>query len=201
MAEQRPNVTALLADVSSGSEGAWNRLLKVVYRELHAMAHSAMRRERPGHTLQTTALVNEAYMRLVHGSDQGWENRSYFFSVAATAMRRILVDSARSRKAVKRGEGQRPLPLDEMDGAEPQSAAGGALFDDLEALDRALDRLGSQPVHKRKCTIVELRFFVGLTVEQTAEVLGLSAATVARDWEFTRAWLQRDMERAGGDDG
>jgi len=198
MAEQRANVTALLADASSGNQGAWNRLLKVVYRELHAMAHRAMRKERPGHTLQTTALVNEAYMRLVGGSDQGWENRSYFFSVAATAMRRILVDRARSRKAVKRGKGRRLLSLDDVNGVEPEKAEAGALFDDLEALDRALDKLGSRPVHKRKCTIVELRFFVGLTVEQTAEVLGLSTATIARDWEFTRAWLHREME--GADD-
>ncbi len=191
------DVTALLSGISAGKEDAWNRLLSVVYRELHAMAHSAMRQERPGHTLQTTALVHEAYMRLVQGHDASFENRAHFFSVAARAMRRILVDRARSRKAVKRGKGEQPLPLDKVEPGDGQAGAPQNLFEDLDALDRALDKLGEQPAHKRKCTVVELRFFVGLTHEQTADVLGVSMATVARDWEFTRAWLFREMKLTG----
>jgi len=197
MSRTPEDVTALLSGISSGKEDAWNKLLAVVYRELHAMAHSAMRQERPGHTLQTTALVHEAYMRLVQGHDAGFENRAHFFSVAARAMRRILVDRARSRKAVKRGKGEKPLPLDKVDAGDGGADAPENLFEDLDALDRALDKLGAQTVHKRKCTVVELRFFVGLTHEQTADVLGVSMATVARDWEFTRAWLFREMKQTG----
>ena len=191
------DVTALLSGISAGKEDAWNRLLSVVYRELHAMAHSAMRQERPGHTLQTTALVHEAYMRLVQDQDSSFENRAHFFSVAARAMRRILVDRARSRKAAKRGSGAKPLPLDKVQAGDGAAAAPENLFEDLDALDRALDKLGAQGVHKRKCTVVELRFFVGLTHEQTADVLGVSLATVARDWEFTRAWLSRELKETG----
>lgn len=191
------DVTALLSGISAGKDDAWNKLLSVVYRELHAMAHSAMRQERPGNTLQTTALVHEAYMRLVQGHDASFENRAHFFSVAARAMRRILVDRARSRKAVKRGKGEKPLPLDKVEVGGGQATAPENLFEDLDALDRALDKLGEQAAHKRKCTVVELRFFVGLTHEQTADVLGVSMATVARDWEFTRAWLFREMKLTG----
>ncbi len=194
MPDHPEDVTTLLLGVSAGDENAWNRLLSVVYRELHTMAHSAMKGEPSGHTLQTTALVNEAYLRLVRDRDRGWENRAHFFSVAARAMRRILVDKARMRRAIKRGEGRRPLSLDAT--GKPLSDCQD-LFDDLEALDRALDKLGAQPAHKRKCTLVELRFFVGLNMNQTAEVLGVSPATAARDWEFTRAWLFREVEKGG----
>jgi len=159
------------------------------------MAHKAMNREKPGHTLQTTALVNEAYMRLVRDKKEGWKNRAHFFSVAARAMRRILVDKARSKKAAKRGKGLGRVPLDEAQGKGAKPSAEGDPFDDLEALDRALEELGSLPDHGRKLTVVELRFFVGLTVEQTAEVLDISPATVKRDFEFTRAWLRRAMSR------
>jgi RNA polymerase sigma-70 factor, ECF subfamily len=200
MPSSADDVTALLAGISAGNNASWNRLLAVVYRELHSLAHSAMRREKPGNTLQTTALVNEAYMRLVRSGDRGWENRAYFFSVAARAMRRILVDRARSKKAVKRGSGQRPASLDVIPGHEPHSEATPGIFEDLEALDKALSKLGALPAHKRKCTMVELRFFVGLTVDQTAEVLDVSPATIARDWEFTRAWLCCEIEKADSHD-
>lgn len=191
------DVTSLLDDVSAGDHDAWNRLLAIVYRELHFMAHKEMSRERPNHTLQTTALVHEAYIRLVEGRDERWENRAHFFSVAANAMRRILVDKARSRNAAKRGQGRRPVSLDRADGMAGAGANPDNLFEDIESLDKALDRLAEEEQHRRKCTVVELRYFVGLTHEQTADVLGLSMATVARDWEFARAWLCSEMEKTG----
>jgi RNA polymerase sigma-70 factor, ECF subfamily len=187
------DVTALLADISTGDQGSWNRLLAVVYRELHAMAHKAMRGERPGHTLQTTALVNEAYMRLVRNRKEGWKNRVHFFSVAARAMRRILVDKARAHRTAKRGHGRQRIPLTRADGADAKPGVATDPFEDIEALDKALDAFEKDHEHERKCTVVELRFFVGLTLEQTAEILDLSLATVKRDWEFARAWLRRHM--------
>jgi RNA polymerase sigma factor (TIGR02999 family) len=132
-------------------------------------------------------------MRLVQNKDERWQNRRHFFSTAATAMRRILVDEARRRKTAKRGSGRTPVTLDELKLVDPDSGADP--LENLEALDKALDRLGSQVEHERKCTVVELRFFVGLSLEQTAEVLDVSIATVKRDWEFTRAWLSREMLR------
>jgi RNA polymerase sigma-70 factor (ECF subfamily) len=187
------DVTALLHSFSDGNQDAKQKLFSVVYKKLHNLAHSAMRKERPDHTLQTTALVHEAYMRLVQNRDERWQNRRHFFSTAATAMRRILVDEARRRKSAKRGSGKSPVTLDGLNLLDPDSGADP--LENLETLDKALDRLGSQPEHERKCTVVELRFFVGLSLEQTAEVLDVSMATVKRDWEFTRAWLSREMLR------
>jgi len=194
MIEPSRDVTTLLAEVSAGNTDAWDALLKVVYRELHSMAHVAMRQERRGQTLQTTALVNEAYLRLVRDKGERWRNRGHFFSVAAKAMRHILVDRYRAMKAAKRGGGQHPLSLEQLDESQQELECVQNPFNDWEALDKALNKLGEHACHRRKCTIVELRFFVGLTHTETAEVLDVSAATVKRDWEFTRAWLRREME-------
>lgn len=195
MSASHEDVTLLLKAALDGDRSAGEKLFAAVYRELHALAHSTMRKERPDHTLQTTALVHEAYIRLVQDPDGGWENRAHFFSTAARAMRRILVDEARRRKALKRGRGHSPVPLDALQEAVEKSTKSKDLVENMEALDKALDLLGEQPSGKRKCTVVELRFFVGLTLEQTAEVLGISKATVKRDWEFTRAWLRREINR------
>jgi RNA polymerase sigma-70 factor (ECF subfamily) len=198
MSEPLENVTALLNDVSDGNEAAWNRLLAVVYHELHTMARGTMRRARPGQTLQTTALVHEAYMRLVKDKQERWNNRSHFFGVAAKAMRQILVDKFRRWKAAKRGKGQDAVPLDLVEGFIQESDDRVMRFHNMEALDRALTKLEAQPEYKRKCTVVELRYFVGLTYKETAEVLGVSLATVTRDWEFTRAWLFQELSGADG---
>lgn len=195
MSASYEDVTLLLKAAMDGDRSAGEKLFAAVYRELHALAHSTMRKERPDHTLQTTALVHEAYIRLVQDPDGGWENRAHFFSTAARAMRCILVDEARRRKALKRGSGHSPVPLDALQEAVQKSTKSKDLVENMEALDKALDLLGEQSSGKRKCTVVELRFFVGLTLEQTAEVLGISKATVKRDWEFTRAWLRREINR------
>jgi len=191
------DVTVLLSELSSGNNEAWNKLLSLVYKELHAIAHGAMRKEHPGQTLQTTALVNEAFLRLVKDSGDHWENRRHFFRVAARAMRHILVDKYRSMKTAKRGEGKRPISFDDLDFQSIKMDGPENLLRDLEALNRALDKLGANDKHQRKCTIVELRYFVGLTLKQTADVLGVSEVTVSRDWEFTRAWLHREMTGTG----
>jgi len=154
-----------------------------------------MRKERRDHTLQTTALVHEAYIRLVKDKDERWKNRAHFFSAAASAMRRILVDTARGRKAAKRLGGKERVPLHKADGFDQRITTLQDRFEDLEALDKALCKLGSEVGNKRKCTMVELRFFVGLTLEQTAEVTGVSMATIKRDWRYTRAWLLKEMGR------
>jgi RNA polymerase sigma factor (TIGR02999 family) len=199
MSAHEQEVTALLADISAGKEAAWDRLLELVYQELHTLAHGALQKGRPGPTVQTTALVNEAFLRLVRDRQERWSNRTHFFSVAARAMRQILVDEFRRRKAAKREERSRRVPLEAVDLPVTQGEGPEALLADLDALDRALDELGKQERHRRKCTVVELRFFVGLTFKETAEVLGVSMATVTRDWEFTRAWLLRHMSTAEND--
>jgi RNA polymerase sigma factor (TIGR02999 family) len=193
MSDPSKDVTALLTDVSAGKEAAWNRLLSVVYQELRALAHGAMRKARPGQTLQTTALVHEVYLRLVRDKEERWKNRTHFFSVAAKAMRQILVDKYRSWKALKRGQGQGALSLNEVEGWVHELGKEQTMLHDLEALDEALNKLESRPKNQRKCTIVELRFFVGLTYKEIAEVLGVSMATVTRDWEFTKAWLFQEL--------
>lgn len=161
------------------------------------MAHAAVIHEKDGHAIQTTSLVHEAYLRMVKSRDTGWENRAHFFGVAARAMRRILVEKARARKTAKRSSGKQPLPFDDMRDRPGGDSGTADIFDDLETLDKALVRLASVPRHKRKCTVVELRFFVGLSHEETAEVMGISQATVARDWEFARAWLNREVRKSG----
>jgi RNA polymerase sigma-70 factor, ECF subfamily len=178
-------VTDLLIAWSDGDQSALERLMPLVYSELRRMAGRYMKGERPGHTLQATALVNEAYMRLVEIRRVRWQNRAQFFALAARSMRRILVDSARARRSQKRGGGVQTIVLDEaLVIAEEPDAALVALDDSLDAL-KALDA--------RKAQVVELRYFGGLSVAETAEVLKVSPETVMRDWDFAKAWLSREM--------
>jgi len=187
MATSSPNaVTELLLDWSKGDKAAVDKLMPLVYDELRRLAHYYMGRERSGHTLQTTALVNEAYLRLIDQTRVQWQNRAHFFGIASQLMRRILVDYARSRRYAKRGGGARHVPLEE---AAPVVSSSRAA--EVVALDDALTALAE--VDERKSRIVELRFFGGLSIEETAEVLGLSPGTVMRDWTLAKAWLHRYM--------
>ena len=181
------NVTMLLKQLRSGNKNAAAELIPLLYGELRRMASHYMRRERPGHTLQATALIHEAYLRLVDQKDVEWQNRSHFFGVAAQQMRRILVDYARAHQAAKRGGPVPKLSLDEAL-AIPEKRVG-----DLLELDEALARLAS--IDSRQVEIIELRFFGGLSVEETAEVLDISPATVKREWTTAKAWLSREIQR------
>jgi RNA polymerase sigma factor (TIGR02999 family) len=183
------DVTSLLIAWGEGDESALARLVPRVYAELHRLAHYHLRGERRAHTLQTTALVHEAYLRLVDTRRVRWESRAHFLGVAAQAMRRILVDAARARGARKRGGGAAPLPLDE---ALPSISERGR---SLVALDGALTALAK--VDPRKSRVVELRYFAGLSVEETAAVLRVSRETVHRDWRVAKAWLLREMSGTG----
>ena len=178
-------VTQLLCMWSGGDRAALESLMEAVYAELRRLAHSYLRRERPGHTLQSTALVHEAYLRLIDQKNVTWQNRAHFFGIAASMMRRILVDHARSRQASKRGKGVSLLVLDEA------IAGSGPRDLNLVALDRALDSLAE--IDPQQSRIVELRFFAGLSIEDTAEVLKISPATVKREWAMAKAWLYREM--------
>ena len=181
-------ITQMLREWNSGNPQALDNLLPLVYDELHRQARNYLRKERPGHTLQTTALINEVYLKLVDRRDVSWENRSHFFAVAAVAMRRILVDYARAKHSEKRGGDNIKLSLaDAMSVATPENSV------DLIALDEALTRLGERD--ERQVRVVELKYFSGLSLEETAEALGTSRATVARDWEMARAWLHRELTR------
>jgi RNA polymerase sigma-70 factor (ECF subfamily) len=177
-------VSTLLRAWSDGDRGALERLTPIVYNELRRLAQHYMSRERTGHTLQATALVNEAYLRLVDYKRMHWQNRAHFFAVSAQLMRRILVDHAR-RNNLKRGAGVQHVPINDV------AVIGGSRPADLVALDDALRALAC--IDSRKAHVVELRFFGGLSVEETAEVLKVSAVTVARDWGTARAWLYREM--------
>lgn len=185
-----PDVTQLLAQWSSGDQAALEKLLPLVYGELRRLASAYLRRERSNHTLQSTALVHEAFMRMVHQQDVQWKNRAHFFAIAAQMIRRILVDYARSQHAEKRGSGAVKLALDEAM-AVPQSPATDV---DLLGLNDALDRLAE--MDERQSRIVELRFFAGLSIEETAEVMSLSPASIKREWSTARAWLFREMTRS-----
>jgi RNA polymerase sigma factor (TIGR02999 family) len=183
------DVTQLLAEATDGDRRAVDQLLPLVYDELRRLAEGLMVRERAGHTLQPTALVHEVYMKLVDQTRARWENRAHFLAVAAQAIRRILVDHARTHRRLKRGGEQTMLALDEGVVGSYQRTV------DLVALDEALDDLARHS--SQQARIVELRFFSGLTIEETAAVLGVSTATVERDWRYARARLFR---RLGGDD-
>ena len=178
-------VTQLLVAWSNGDKAALDQLMPLVHRELHRLARRRLGRESAGHTLQTTALVNEAYLRLVGQKEAQWQNRAHFFAIAAQMMRRILVDYARSRHYAKRGGGAQKVSFDEM------MAVSGGRAADVVALDEALTTLGE--LDQRKSKMVELRFFGGLSIEETAEVLGVSPGTIRRDWTLTKAWLQREI--------
>jgi RNA polymerase sigma-70 factor (ECF subfamily) len=182
------DLTELLLAWRRGDDDALTRLTPLVYDELHRLARAYMSRERPGHPLQATALVNEAYLRLTDSSRVQWQNRAHFLAVAAQLMRRVLVDFARTRQSQKRGRDWRQVTLDEglIVGGEPNV--------DLLALDQALGRLGL--LDPRKVQVVEMRFFGGLSLEDTAEVLGVSPDTVGRDWSAAKAWLLRELTRA-----
>jgi RNA polymerase sigma-70 factor (ECF subfamily) len=179
-------VTQLLRAWSEGDDQALAKLTPLVYRELHRIAHRYMRQERSNHTLQTTALINEAYVRLIDWKSARWQNRAQFFGVAATLMRRILVDFARSRKYAKRGGGARAtVSLDEAAAVSRDRAR------EILSLDEALQSLAV--IDPRKSQIVELRFFGGLSLEETAEVLSVSSRTVLREWDLAKAWLNREL--------
>jgi RNA polymerase sigma factor (TIGR02999 family) len=178
-------ITRLLQGWSDGDEQALAKLTPVLYKELHRMAHRYMRQERPGHTLQTTALINEAYLRLIGWKNVRWQNRAQFFGVSAQLMRKILVDFARSRNYAKRGSGARVVSLEDVP-VVPRDRAR-----DILALDDALQRLAD--IDPRKSQIVELRFFGGLSLEETAEVLKVSSRTIRREWDLAKAWISRQM--------
>lgn len=178
-------VTQLLIDWSNGNQAALDKLMPLVYQELHRLAHQYMSRERPGHTLQTSALVNEAYLRLVDQRDVRWQNRAHFFAIAARLMRRILVDYVRNRRYAKRGGDARHVSLDEAVIVSQERAA------DVIAVDDALKTLSA--IDQRKSQIVELRFFGGLSIEDTAEVLAVSPGTVMREWTLAKAWIRREI--------
>ena len=185
-------VTGLLLAWSEGEQAAFEKLVPLVYAELRRVAHRYMGRERPGHSLQTTALVNEAYLRLIDARRVRWQNRAHFFAVSAQLMRRILVDFARSRQYLKRGGGAQKVSFDE--GLVVSNEQG----QDLVALDDALKALAA--IDGRKSQVVELRFFGGLSVAETAEVLKVSPDTVLRDWRLAKVWLAREMRKAAAYD-
>jgi RNA polymerase sigma factor (TIGR02999 family) len=184
--DNAPDVTGMLRAWAQGSPGADEELLRAVYQELRRQAQRAMRREASEHTLQATALVHEAYLRLAEQRPSAWQNRSQFFGIAAQMMRRILVDHARARLADKRGGGATAVTLDES-----SAASSDADPVDVLALHDALDRLAALDAQQAK--VVELRYFGGMSIDETAEALGISAATVKREWAVARAWLAREL--------
>lgn len=188
------DVTLLLQELGAGHSDAGERLLPLVYDELRQLARGYMSRERSDHTLQPTALVHEAYLRLVDQREVAWKNRAHFLAIAARAMRRVLLDHARSHKAEKRGGGRKETFVEGALAGKTGEGSGGTGTLDILALDQALDRLAA--FDPRGLRVVELRYFAGLDVEETAEVLGLSTATVKRDWRDARAWLRRELELA-----
>ena len=191
--ESAGEITRLLQGWRDGDRKALDALVPIVYKELHRIAHFQLRQERPDHTLQSAALVNEAYVRMVGLRPPQWESRSHFFAIAAQQMRQILVDYARRHRAGKRGGGEETLSLEDT----TMLVSGKNNDVDVVALDDALNALAG--VDTRKAQVVELRFFGGLNFDETAEVLKVSAATVARDWSTARAWLHREMSRDNSD--
>jgi RNA polymerase sigma-70 factor, ECF subfamily len=185
----RQEVTQLLGDWSGGNERALEKLIPLVQPELHRLAHYYMSRERAGHTLQTTALLNEAYLQLTDKTQPQWQNRTHFMAVAAQLMRRIMVDHARARHALKRGAGAIRVTLDEAALVTEERA------EELLALDEALEKLAE--FDRRRCEIVEMRYFGGLTVEEIAEVLKVHPNTVMRDWKAAKAWLYAELTTEG----
>lgn len=187
------DITGLLAAWSQGDRAALDRLIPLVHDELRRLAHARMLGESPGHPLQTTALVNEAYLRLAGITHVRWQNRVHFLAMAAQAMRRVLVEVARARRAQKRGGAVRLVALSEV---EPAAATPAI---DVEALDEALEALAR--TDPRKARVVELRYFGGLTVEETGAALGISPETVLRDWKVARLWLIRELRASGSPQG
>jgi len=187
LSQSTDNVTKLLLDLSGGDRSAVDLLLPVIYDELRKLAANYLRRERPDHTLQPTALVHEAYLHLVDQTRVNWQNRAHFFGVAAQIMRRLLIDHARKHNAEKRGQDYEKLSLDEnIDRSVERSG-------DLIALDDALNALAS--FDEQKARLVELRYFGGLSIEETADVLGVTPTTVKRHWRLAKAWLYGELQR------
>ncbi len=193
--ESAGEITTLLQGWRDGDRKALDALVPIVYKELHRIAHFQLRRERPDHTLQSAALVNEAYVRMVGLRPPQWEGRSHFFAIAAQQMRQILVDYARRHRARKRGGGDETLSLEDTTSLVSEKNKKKDV--DVVVLDDALNALAG--IDARKAQVVELRFFGGLNFDETAEVLKVSAATVARDWSTARAWLHREMTRESSD--
>ncbi len=189
MPDTRDDITRLLVDLGRGDERAVDRLLPLIYEELRRMAHHYMVRERAEHTLDTTALVHEAYLKLVDQRAVDWRNRSHFFAIASMAMRRILVNYAKMRSRRKRGGGAVPVSIENAPELQlvAEERAG-----ELIALDEALEMLSQ--INERAGHVVECRFFGGLSIEETAEALGVSPMTVKRDWQFAKAWLRREID-------
>lgn len=179
------SITSLLAAWNEGKEEALNDLMPMVERELRRIAHNYMRRESPNHTLQTTALVNEAYLKLAKDQNLQWENRAHFFALSAQVMRRLLINHARDRKADKRGNGADHVNIEDVFILSPEKS------DELLALDEALERLAQ--FDRMKSRIVELRYFSGLTIEETAEVLSIAPITVSVQWRAAKAWLGKEI--------
>ena len=191
MQPRSPDVTALLMELTNGNREAASELMPIVYDELRKLAGRYMRRERTDHTLQATALLHEAYLKLVQQQEANWQSRAHFFGIAAQVMRHILIDHARGHTSEKRGGGKRPVPLEEALIFTPEKSL------ELLRLDESLQRLAE--LDPRQGRVVELRFFGGLTVEETADVLGVSPKTVKREWSMAKAWLHGDMKRSHGD--
>ncbi|HEV8428036.1 MAG TPA: sigma-70 family RNA polymerase sigma factor [Pyrinomonadaceae bacterium] len=185
MPKEAENITDLLVSYSRGDKESLDKLMPIVYDELRRQAARYLRRELPGHTLQTTALIHEAYVRLVDQRNVQWQNRAHFFGIAAQMMRRILVDHARTKKRAKRGGSHIKVSLDDANIAVRSQDL------DVVAVDEALSRLAK--IDEQQSRVVELRFFSGLTVEETAEVIHISPATVKRDWSMAKAWLHREL--------
>lgn len=186
-AENSPNITQMLQEWSDGNQNVLTELMPLVYGELRRQAARYLRRERVGHTLQTTALIHEAYLKLIDQRNVKWQNRAHFFAIAAQAMRRILVDYARERNREKRGGAAENLPFEEA-----FQLAAKEKNVDLVALDEALNKLAE--FDARQARIVELRYFSGLSIDETAEILGVSGATVRRDWNIAKAWLHQQIK-------
>jgi RNA polymerase sigma-70 factor, ECF subfamily len=193
--ESAGEITTLLQGWRDGDRKALDALVPIVYKELHRIAHFQLRQERPDHTLQSAALVNEAYVRMVGLRPPHWESRSHFFAIAAQQMRQILVDYARRHRARKRGGGEETLSLEDTTSLVSEKNKNKDV--DVVALDDALNALAG--IDARKAQVVELRFFGGLNFDETAEVLKVSPVTVARDWRTARAWLHREMSRESSD--
>jgi RNA polymerase sigma factor (TIGR02999 family) len=204
MGEADRPVTQLLGEWRKGNEAALGELTALLYQELRALAQRHLMRERPNHTIQRTALVNEAFVRLVNQQSVDWNNRAHFFALASSLMRRVLVDHARARLASKRGGGAQVLSLDEIVApqdeddhvpavAEPEHL-DSETDDDITSIDAALQKLAA--LDERQARIVEMRYFGGLTIEETAQAAGISEATVKREWTLARAWLRRELARS-----
>jgi len=184
-------ITRLLADWRSGNQAALDQLLPLVYEELRRLAKRQMRREAPGHLLQTTALVHEAYLRLVDQNQVGWQTRAHFYAVAAQVMRHILVDYARGRRRAKRGEGVPAVSLDDV------AVLSDDRVEEVIGVHAALERLSM--LDPRKGRVFELRYFGGMSIDEAADVLQVSPATVARDWRMAKAWLRREIGQGAND--